>query len=437
MMRMPQIFRCRVASIGLLCLAFFSAVQAGEDRHLGNATCGNSSCHEATQPWKVSAVTQNEYTQWKAHDPHAKAYAVLRGPLAKRIGEHLGIADVQKAGQCLDCHADNVPAAQRGPHFSLADGVGCESCHGGADRWLGVHVSGKAGHAENVAAGMVALEDPQVRAQVCTSCHVGTASKHVDHSLYASGHPRLNFELDTYTAAGANHYRVSDEYLKRKGRPDHAQTWAVGQAVAASLWLDGIADPVRFTAGIQPELAFFDCNSCHHAMSAPRWTPRPELDMRTGVPRLNDASLLMLQVLAARIAPDLAASLSQQRQALYAASLQGATQTSQAAAALRRTVGQLTTRLRQHDFRKVENIALLRALSEQPALDYVAAEQITLAASSLLAALDDGSLDAATHKAMQAVLDRLYREAATAEQYRPDAFRSALQQLRRAIPTRP
>ena len=45
-----------------------------------------------------------------------------------------------EAKVCLDCHAHNVPTAQRGERFKVSDGVTCEACHGPAERWLKAHV---------------------------------------------------------------------------------------------------------------------------------------------------------------------------------------------------------------------------------------------------------------------------------------------------------
>mgnify|MGYP006147321809 CR=1 FL=1 len=51
-------------------------------------------------------------------------------------------------------------------------------------------------HPANVAAGLVPLEDPQVRAGVCLDCHYGSAegNQFVTHRMMAAGHPRIVFE---------------------------------------------------------------------------------------------------------------------------------------------------------------------------------------------------------------------------------------------------
>jgi hypothetical protein len=129
------------------------------DIHLGVASCAGSTCHGATAPWKGSNVLQNEYATWQRSDKHAKAYEVLLNDKSKRIAKNLGLKNAHTAAVCLDCHADNVPAKTRAKQFQISDGVGCEACHGGAMRWLGIHVSGAATRKAEVAAGMFPTED--------------------------------------------------------------------------------------------------------------------------------------------------------------------------------------------------------------------------------------------------------------------------------------
>ncbi|HSX61654.1 MAG TPA: multiheme c-type cytochrome, partial [Tahibacter sp.] len=95
-----------------------SAVDAiAAHRHLGVASCSNSVCHGASQVFRDSHVMQNEFAVWQETDPHAKAYAILQQPASAEIARKLGIGSAAEAKICLDCHADNVPAAQRGERF--------------------------------------------------------------------------------------------------------------------------------------------------------------------------------------------------------------------------------------------------------------------------------------------------------------------------------
>ncbi|WP_156874424.1 multiheme c-type cytochrome [Sandarakinorhabdus limnophila] len=105
--------------------------------HQGVASCGSSTCHgrqEATGP----RVRQNEVISWS--DPasltgaHSRAWKVLNEPRAQAIGKRLGITNVAASKECISCHGD--PAPVRGPKWQQSDGVGCEACHGGSERWL-------------------------------------------------------------------------------------------------------------------------------------------------------------------------------------------------------------------------------------------------------------------------------------------------------------
>ena len=98
---------------------------------------------------------------------------------------------------------------------------------------LAIHASGNAAHADNVARGMWALNDPAVRAGVCLDCHFGSdkPGQFVFHRIMAAGHPRIAFELDLFTALQRHHDEDAD-YKARKGVAGGVQTWAVGQALA-------------------------------------------------------------------------------------------------------------------------------------------------------------------------------------------------------------
>src|SRR6185295_3930642 len=73
-------------------------------------------------------------------DRHAKAYHILTGTRSASIAKRLGLREPPTAAaKCLDCHAVNVPAAERGPKFRIEDGVTCEACHGPAGGWLARH----------------------------------------------------------------------------------------------------------------------------------------------------------------------------------------------------------------------------------------------------------------------------------------------------------
>ena len=92
--------------------------------------------------------------------------------------------------------------------------------------------------------------------------------------MMGAGHPPLGFELDTYGAIQPAHYQVDQDYIERKGQPNDIQIWAVGQALDLKKRMDALLDPGNALKGLQPELALFDCQGCHHAMNQLQWRAR-------------------------------------------------------------------------------------------------------------------------------------------------------------------
>jgi cytochrome c554/c'-like protein len=219
--------------------ALLVAPTAFAQKHLGVASCSSTVCHGSVTPSKSYDVLLNEYVTWSHEDAHSKAYTVLNSPRARSMAAKLGLPNPATAKICLDCHADNVSAEKRGPKFSLTDGVGCEACHGGAEKWITTHTSRKATYTENIAKGMYPSANLHERVTLCLSCHYGTADKFATHRIMAAGHPRLSFELDTFQAIEPAHYRVDADYERRKPSYSRTQTWAYGQLAAAASELAG------------------------------------------------------------------------------------------------------------------------------------------------------------------------------------------------------
>lgn len=417
-----------------------SLPQESPDKHLGVNTCSGSTCHGSPAPWRTSNVEQNEFITWSQKDKHAKAYTALTSERGKRIARNLGIGDATSSQVCLNCHTDNVPQNTRGRLFDAAAGVGCEACHGGGERWLGVHVSGLGTHQDNVNAGMYPTEDPVARAKLCLSCHFGDSAKFVTHRIMGAGHPRMAFELDTFTAIEPAHYRQDEDYVRRKKVANGVKTWAIGQAMQVEAVLDGLTDPKRNTRGIFPELVFFDCIACHHPMSQPRWEPSAASGLPPGTPHLNDSNLIMLRIIAGRVDPAAATKLREQTLALHKASTEGTEATVAAAKALRATVGGLVEKFAEHSFGKDDMQALLGGVTRAgiEAGDYVefsGAEQATMALGAIVAALKNtGAVDQAQYGQLKAALDKCYDAVAKDEAYQPRTFAAALQGMNAAIP---
>jgi hypothetical protein len=405
--------------------------------HLGVASCAGSTCHGAVQRLKGSVVAQNEYITWSRRDKHAKAYTVLSEERSQRIAKNLGLGDARTAQICLSCHADNVPANQRGPQFQISDGVGCEACHGGARGWLGVHIAGGT-HADNLKAGMYPTDEPLARAEKCLTCHMGDDSKFVTHQIMGAGHPRIGFELDTYTAAQPAHFVVDKDYVERKGPVNDVRVWAVGQAEALVRFMDTVMDPKHAPSGIFPELVLFDCTACHHAMSELRWQDRPSAGLPPGLPPLNDANAIMLRVIAQRVAPNAAKPLGDGVLALHKASTQNWASVQREARVLRDQAAALVPIVAQHDFGRDDMRALADGVIavglDRDAADYPGAEQATMALASIVSGMKAGGYASdAQVKAMQTSLNGLYETLAKDDVYSPAAFLAALRDFQKTL----
>jgi hypothetical protein len=357
-----------------------------KDKTVGVASCASSLCHGAIETWKDSNVLQNEYIIWSRVDKHARAYAVLLNERSKEIARKLGLKEpAHRADVCLDCHAHNVPAARRGEGFVLADGVTCEACHGPAERWLKRHVEPTASHADNIAHGLFPTSDDVSRAKLCLSCHFGNAQKFVTHRIMAAGHPRMSFELDTFTQIAPAHFKVDADWQKRKRLWDGVRIWAVGQALAAQELLAILGHPQRGRDGMFPELVLFDCHSCHHPMTDKRNTAA-RVNAGPGIVRLNDASLLMLRQIARRVDAGGADGFAQQVDRLHKSVTGGSDGLAQAKAThdlIERMIPRITAyRFAAADLRGMMEGLIADGLSGQYG-DYQGAEQAVMALQSI------------------------------------------------------
>jgi hypothetical protein len=243
------------------------------DRWMGVASCASSACHGGEGS---PGAKRTEYATWVAHDKHARAYRVLFDERSRRIARNLPepdgrVVEAHEKPLCLKCHASNN-GMEGGANAGLfrADGVGCETCHGPAERWLTVHY--QAGFKEKSAAekerlGLLPTKDLTFRAKQCVACHVGNAEKEVNHDLIAAGHPRLSFEYAAYLALYPKHWSAAEE---RQRYPDFAaRAWVVGQLVSARealALLQARAEGAEAEGTRRkpwPEFSEYDCFACH------------------------------------------------------------------------------------------------------------------------------------------------------------------------------
>jgi hypothetical protein len=240
---------------------------------VGTASCSAQACHGGLEPLPGKAVGRHEYTVWARQDPHALAYHTLSSPRSQRMVKLLGwTLPANEELRCLACHA--TPGA---PPAHRPAGVGCEACHGPAERWLEPHAElgwGRRPAAERRSLGLVPLGEPLDLARTCAGCHVGAPAdparglpaREVNHDLIAAGHPRLLYETAAFLANLPAHWN-------RSGQPPahEAQIWQAGQWAGAEARADLLA--MRARSGPWPELAEYDCAACHHALQAPDKAP--------------------------------------------------------------------------------------------------------------------------------------------------------------------
>lgn len=429
MSKMSRRFR-KSAILPAMYLALTSIVGAAElpdkaaNIHTGVATCAASQCHGSAVPRDGSNVMQNEYVTWTQDDPHAKAYEALSNDVSRAIARRLGLESARTADICLDCHTDNVPSNKRGERFQVSDGVGCESCHGGAENWLSTHYNAPAvSHGDSVAAGLYPTANVADRAELCLSCHLGTRDKFATHRIMAAGHPRLSFELDTFTelwrtAGRQPHYRVDADYGERKTSASHTQTWAGGLLVEGRQRLALIRDRQFAGAGMFPELGLYDCHACHRTMKTVQWRPLPRHGgAGPGVPFLNDGSFVMILALANAVAPNDAPQVAAALKELHKAGSASVEAIRNAAQDLDRILAGLQSKLTDGSLRNRERNILEEILSfgaDGNFLDYVSAEQAFMAVQMLAFELGDADLESQ--------LDQLANSLEDDERYRPAQF---------------
>ena len=419
----------RAAAVSAVLLVAPVAVAAEPSaRHLGVASCSSSVCHGAVAPNRRGNVLLNEYVTWSHQDAHARAYATLSSERSRAIAAKLGLGNATSARQCLDCHADNVPPEQRGEKFALSDGVGCEACHGGAEHWLSTHSSKGSSYRDNIAHGMYPTADLRPRAQLCLSCHYGSAEKFATHRIMAAGHPRLSFELDTFLTLEPPHYEVDEDYRQRKHAYGHTELWVYGQLTAALTELQTLQGPRIDNGAAFPELALFNCFGCHmSSMHRNDWN-RGLLGTaaQPGTVPVSDGHLSMTWIIARQLDPPAAPTLLRSSQALIAASASGREQITASSRDLAQQVQRLRELAAGHAWTRPEQLQLLGLLLQTGVdgefRDYILAEQALMGIDGLLIELKLAERHCAR-------LDELYHLVQNDERYVPEQFVAALRQL--------
>jgi hypothetical protein len=245
-------------------------------RFVGSASCAASNCHGGDGSRAVQGgsdpLSPQAYSLWAQRDPHARAYRTLYQEQSQQIAERLNLKNAYTAKVCLDCHAINAGKSEltQAARFTLHDGVGCEACHGAAEKWLDSHkwpAWGQTSPQNRQAQGYRDLRSLSERARLCAECHVGSRGKEVNHDLIAAGHPRMAFELSAYHSNLPKHWN-------RESTPSDqidAKLWLLGQAVGAEASAGLLAQRAADNKAPWPEFSEYDCFACHHDLADPSW----------------------------------------------------------------------------------------------------------------------------------------------------------------------
>jgi hypothetical protein len=377
-------------------------------------------------------VRLDEFVTWSHLDKHSQAYNALASEKGRSIAAKLGLGDARTAQVCLDCHSDNVPAAQRGKDFTWSDGVSCEACHGGAGPWLTSHSARDASYRANVSKGMYPTADLRERTALCLSCHYGNDDKFATHRIMGAGHPRLSFELDTFLALQPPHYRVDEGYQKRKPTYPRAQVWAYGQLAAAQQQLQLLQGPL-VRASYVPELALLDCHSCHeNPLHRSDWSRGllTSLAQPGSIP-FPEGHLKMALVIARRVDESAATDILSLSRALQKAGGDSRESVAAASAQLARAIARTAEAAQRHHWAPSDTTRMLvdivSAGSEGDYRDYISAEQAVMAIDMLM-------IDAGMADRYRGDLDELYRLLRDDDAYTPTQLRDTLRHLRASLP---
>ncbi|HEX6866959.1 MAG TPA: hypothetical protein VF122_06985, partial [Caulobacteraceae bacterium] len=231
------------------------------------------------------------------------------------------------------------------------------------------------------------------------------------------------------------------DYVKRKGYAGGVRTWAVGQAMAVDRALSLYSSPGR-GQGAFPEFYFFDCHSCHRAISDAPDAPLTVIDnparpIPVGMPPFNDENMIMLSSAVRVAAPSLAGRFENDSRNFHAALAADRPAAIKAAGRLAETSRALSSTFATHGFSRAETFAILEDVLNGGLArytDYTGSAQAVMAADTLLNALADaGQVDRAQVAAVRPDLDAAYAAVRDPNAYRPMEFRKALANVAAAV----
>ena len=282
---------------------------------LGTGSCSSSACHgNAGQNTHINIMT-NEYIIWSKQDAHSKAWKVLKNEDSLIIAKHLGIKDPSSDKQCLNCHSPGMIKDRTGNIQQSNEGVNCESCHGSSENWIKSHTQKNSSHEVNVKNGLIDLVNLESRAKVCLECHLGAKnSAEVNHQLIAAGHPRLTFELDTFTQITPHHWKIDTDYINRKGTYSPTKALLIGQITRQIELIDLYKN--FYNKHNKTDYTFTYCYSCHHSLKDDNWK-KIKYSSTPGINKFNLSSALITNLIFKNLNKDIHADLSSEISEIY------------------------------------------------------------------------------------------------------------------------
>jgi hypothetical protein len=399
-------------------------------KYTGPGSCSSSSCHGGVQPRTDNSVLQNEYSVWAVQDQHARAFSGLTGDPGKRIGRNLNLQPAT-SNRCVGCHTLDVPEEDKARSFDSNEGVSCESCHGGASNWLGPHTARDGSYQKSLTLGMYDTRDLIKRNEKCLSCHLGDATKTVDHEMIAAGHPDLYFEIESFEAVQPRHWKEpfpKDAAIELRGL-------AVGQAVQLREWMRRIG---RDSAHAWPEYADLDCIACHHSLTAPKDSWRQERGYaghKAGNPPWNSSRFAVLETIARQLDAAEAANLDRSvaRVNQLVSDVQAdRSQIATAAAAAANSADQLAHNLAGMNLDPASALKLIQGICGDAdrisAQGERSAEQAAMAVNSLFVSYVQGRKPG-NDAAVRASIGNLYKHFENPSAWNPEPFTRALREV--------
>jgi len=431
----------------------FTAVSQSFGKYVGPSACAATSCHGSVKPVPKSRILQNEYSTWVLSDKHSHAYQELTTDVGEHIAKILYKTKAEDSPKCLGCHALAPRPEQRARPFEATEGVTCENCHGPAADWLDQHTArespGK--HLQSVNyLHMVDTRNIISRAGKCVECHVGDASKSVNHEMIALGHPDLYFELDSFSELMSPHWHLPR--LSAEGKPaedsswEGVRNWGTGQAVQLRAAMDLLAWRARGertnNSDDWPEFSELSCIACHHDLIGPVDNWRQEhgyAGHRPGDPTWRGSSYIVLRLVAREVDPVIAQELELKLSAL-SKELRNLNSNRDGTANIAATVAPAAQKLAEHlasaSYERGEVLRIMQSICEDSEEisfdDERAAAQATMALNALYIAYQKEARPPNANE-VQTAIRRLFQQLENRSAYNAGLFAKELHRIRQLL----